>query len=156
MPPLHTFTLRFACAAALAGAAGCASVVIGETQSVTFETVDQAGAAVAGAECTLTNDRGSWPVKTPGFAVVPRSPQDLHVKCEAANHPPGEVRAVSRVNSPMFLNAFLGAAAATGYVAVAAAVIDYWKGAAYDYPKTIRVVLGASGVADPLEQHLPR
>jgi hypothetical protein len=31
-------------------------------------------------------------------------------------------------------------------------VIDYWHGAAYDYPKTIRVVLGESRVADPLEQ----
>jgi hypothetical protein len=148
MPPLHTFALRFACAAALAGAAGCASVVIGDTQSVTLETVDAAGAAVAGAECTLTNDRGSWPVKTPGFAVVPRSPQDLQVRCEAANHPAGEVRALSRVNSPMFFNAFLG----NVYAAVAGAVIDYWHGAAYDYPKTIRVVLGESRVADPLEQ----
>jgi hypothetical protein len=144
--------LRLACAAALAGAAGCASVVIDETQSVTLETVDAAGAAVAGAECTLSNDRGSWPVKTPGFAVVPRSPKDLNVRCEAAGHPPGDVRAVSRVNSPMFFNAFLGAAASTGYVAVAAAAIDYWRGNAFDYPKTIRVVLGASGVADPLEQ----
>jgi hypothetical protein len=91
-------------------------------------------------------------VKTPGFAVVPRSPQDLHVRCEAANHPVGEVRAVSRVNSPMFFNAFLGAAASTGYVAVAAAAIDYWRGNAYDYPKTIRVVLGESRVADPLDE----
>ena len=147
----RTQLLRFASAAALAGAAGCASVVIGDTQSVTLETVDAAGAEVAGAECTLSNDRGSWPVKTPGFAVVPRSPQDLNVRCEAANHPPGEVRAVSRVNSPMFFNAFLGAAASSAAAAVAAAVVDYWKGAAYDYPKTIRVVLGASGVADPLE-----
>ena len=147
-----THLLRFAGSAALAAAAGCASVVIGDTQSVTLETVDAAGAEVAGAECTLTNEHGSWPVKTPGFAVVPRSPKDLHVHCEAANHPAGEVRAVSRVNSPMFLNSFLGVAASTGFVAVAAAAIDYWKGAAYDYPKTIRVVLGASGVADPLEQ----
>lgn len=157
MPPLFACVLRFASVVALAGAAGCASVVIGETQSVTLETVDQAGAAVAGAECTLRNDRGSWPVKTPGFAVVPRSPQDLHVRCEAADHPAGEVRAVSRVNSPMFLNAFLGVAAATAFVAVGAAVIDYWHGAAYDYPEIIRVVLGESRVADPLEElRLPR
>lgn len=140
-----------ACAAALAATAGCASVVIEETQSVTLETVDAAGAAVPGAECTLSNDRGSWPVKTPGFVVLPRSVKDLNVHCEAAGHPPGDVRAVSRVNSPMFMNAFLGVAASTGYAAVAAAAIDYWRGNAFDYPKTIRVVLGASRVADPLE-----
>lgn len=147
---------RLACAAALVVTAGCASVVIEETQSVTLETVDAGGAAVAGAECTLSNDRGSWPLKTPGFVVVPRSPKDLNVRCEAAGHPAGEVRAVSRVNSPMFMNAFLGVAASTGYAAVAAAAIDYWRGNAFNYPKTIRVVLGASGVADPLEQEKVR
>jgi hypothetical protein len=143
--------LRSGCALLLAGAAGCASVVIEETQSVTLETVDATGAAIPGAECTLANDRGSWPLKTPGFVVVPRSPKDLQVHCEAAGHPPGEVRAVSRVNSPMFFNAFLGASASTGYAAVAAAAIDYWRGNAFDYPKSIRVVLGESRVADPLE-----
>jgi hypothetical protein len=145
--------LRTSCALLLlVGAAGCASVAIEETQSVTLETVDASGTVVSGAECTLANDRGSWPLRTPGFVVVPRSPKDLQVHCEATGHPPGEVRAVSRVNSPMFLNAFLGVAASTGYVAVAAAAIDYWRGNAFDYPRSIRVVLGESRVADPLEE----
>jgi hypothetical protein len=152
MRSVRAILLQAACALLVAGTTGCASVVLGETQEVTFETVDAAGAAVAGAECTLSNDRGSWPVKTPGFAVIPRSPQDLHVRCEAESHKPGEVRAVSRVNSPMLLNVFLGVAAGVAYPAVAAGAIDYWKGAGYNYPKRIRVVLGESGVADPLDE----
>lgn len=152
MKSVRAILLQAGCALLVAGTAGCASVVIGETQEVTFETVDAAGAAVAGAECTLSNDRGSWPVKTPGFAVIPRSPQDLHVRCEAESHKPGEVRAVSRVNSPMFLNMLLGATTAAGFGVVAGAAIDHWKGAGYNYPKLIRVVLGESGVADPIDE----
>jgi hypothetical protein len=135
-----------------AGAAGCASVVLGDTQEVHFEVVDAAGTAVTGAACAFTSDRGSWPQKSPGLVVVPRSPTDLKVRCEADGHPPGEVRAVSRANAPLFLNLLLGATAAAGYGVVVGGAIDHWKGAGYDYPKAIRVVLGESRVADPLEE----
>jgi hypothetical protein len=136
-----------------AGATGCASVVLGETQEVHFEVVDAAGTAVTGAACTFSNDRGSWPQKSPGFVVVPRSPTDLQVRCEADGHPPGEVRAVSRANVPLFLNLLLAATAGAGYAVVAGGSIDFWKGAGFTYPSAIRVVLGASRVADPVEEN---
>lgn len=44
---------------------GCASIVSGQNQSLSVETV-QAGKPLSGASCKLDNDKGSWSVNTPG------------------------------------------------------------------------------------------
>lgn len=125
---------------ALAGASGCATITGSETQNLSLHAQDNAGAAVQGASCTLRNDKGTWTARPPGFAAVTRSAEDLIVNCEAADNPPGMVRAISRANSGMFGNIIFGGGVG--------ALIDHSKGTAYDYPSMIRVVLGASLVID--------
>ena len=60
--------------------AGCSTAVETPRQLVTVVTRfgDQ---DVAGARCTLTNNRGQWLLVTPGSAMVHRSLGDLMVRC---------------------------------------------------------------------------
>lgn len=127
----------FACAAL---ASGCASITGSEIQNIAIETVDKNGSPVSGADCSLTNNRGSWKVRSPGQAAVNRSAEDLTVRCLAEDQDPGSARAVSRANSGMFGNIIFGGAVG--------AIIDHNKGTAYDYPDLIRVIFGASRVFD--------
>jgi hypothetical protein len=119
---------------------GCATLTGSETQGIALQAVDPAGGAVAGAECALSNDKGRWSVKPPAVAVVTRSPEDLHVQCEAKGVQPGIVKAVSRANAGLFGNIVFGGAVG--------AIIDHSKGTAYDYPPAIRVVFGTVQVLD--------
>lgn len=43
---------------------GCASIVNGHNQSVSVEAKSDAG-AISGANCKLTNNKGTWFVTTP-------------------------------------------------------------------------------------------
>lgn len=126
-----------ACAAL---ASGCATITGTETQSIAVETMDKSGAPVSGADCNLTNNHGSWKVKSPGHATVNRSAEDLTVHCQAEDQDPGMARAVSRANAGMFGNIIFGGGIG--------AIIDHNKGTAYDYPELIRVVFGTTRVFD--------
>jgi hypothetical protein len=48
---------------------GCASTASGKNQSVSVVTVYD-GEQINEASCTLTNDSGTWYVKTPGSAFI--------------------------------------------------------------------------------------
>ena len=126
--------------AALGIASGCATITGSETQNISVQALDPSGAAVAGADCKLSNDKGSWRAKPPAIAVVNRSAEDLIVQCEADQQKPGVVRAVSRVNAGMFGNIIFGGGIG--------AIIDHSKGTAYDYPSMLRVLFGATQVVD--------
>jgi hypothetical protein len=128
-----------ACAAL---ASGCATITGSESQNISVETSDNSG-PVAGAECRLTNNNGSWTVKTPGVANVRRSGEDLLVRCESEDREPGTAKVVSRVNAALFGNVIFGGAIG--------AVIDHTRGTAYDYPTLVRVVFGASRVIEAEE-----
>lgn len=119
---------------------GCASITGSEIQTIAIETVDKSGSAVSGADCNLTNDRGSWKLKSPGHAAINRSSEDLNVRCQAEDHDPGMAKAISRANGGMFGNIIFGGGIG--------AIIDHNKGTAYDYPEFIRVVFGANRVFD--------
>ena len=54
---------------------GCASIVNGQNQSVSVEARNETG-AVAGVNCKLSNNKGTWFVTTPGSTTVQRSYQD--------------------------------------------------------------------------------
>jgi hypothetical protein len=127
----------------IAAVSGCASITGSELQSISVQALDQAGAPVAGSECRLSNDKGNWSVKPPTVAVVNRSAEDLHVRCEAEGQEPGMARAISRANAGMFGNIIFGGGVG--------ALIDHSKGTAYDYPSAIRVVFGTAQVID--KQH---
>ena len=136
--------IRILAAALVALAAGltsgCATITGAETQNISLQALDSSGAAIAEAECKLTNDKGNWKAKPPTIAVVTRSAEDLMVQCDAEGQQPGTLRAISRANSGMFGNIIFGGGIG--------AIIDHNKGTAYDYPSLLRVIFGSSQVID--------
>ena len=124
----------------LALSTGCATITGSESQSIMVATVDEAGGTVAGAECKLTNNNGSWNLKSPGTASVRKSHDDLLVRCEIEERPTGTARVVSKMNAGMVGNVIFG-----GAIGVA---IDHTRGTAYDYPTQVRIVFGRNRVVE--------
>ena len=114
----------------------CASIVSGTNQSVSVETQATGGETLAGANCKLTNNKGTWYVTTPGSTVVNRSYEDLAVLCEKESHAPGMVSAKSSTKGMAFGNLLFGGVIGAG--------VDISTGAAYDYPALIKVRMGRS------------
>jgi hypothetical protein len=134
---------RIALAAVAGGmllVAGCATITGSDTQAVMVATQEGSGEAVAGAECRLSNNNGAWTIKSPGAAQVRKSADDLLVRCDMEDRPPGTARVVSRMNAAMVGNVIFG-----GAVGV---LIDHTRGTAYDYPQQVRIVFGRNRVVD--------
>lgn len=131
-------TIRFA--ASLAGLAvaaqltGCASIVGGTNQPVSVETHAPDGTQVAGANCKLSNNKGTWFVTTPGSATVHRSFEDLSVLCEKDKAASGMMMVKSSTKPMAFGNIIFGGVIGVG--------VDVATGAAYDYPTLIKVPMG--------------
>jgi hypothetical protein len=119
--------------AAAAMSTGCASIVTGQNQSLSVETRNSTS-AVVGANCKLTNDKGTWFVITPGSVSVHRSYGDLAVQCEKEGVEPGILTAKSTTKGMAFGNIIFGGLIGAG--------VDAATGAAYDYPSMITVVMG--------------
>lgn len=134
--------------AALAGAClltgGCASIVSGHNQSLSITSRDPAkGVDVAGAKCSLVNDKGTWYATTPGTVTVRRSFNELAVNCNADGLAPGIAMVKSSTKPMAFGNIIFGGVIGAG--------VDVATGAAYDYPEVIIVTMGQTGgVATPL------
>ncbi len=129
--------------AVLAGAClltgGCASIVSGQNQSISVTSRDPAkGVDVAGAKCSLVNDKGTWYATTPGTVTVRRSFNELAVNCSADGVAPGIAMVKSSTKAMAFGNILFG-----GFIG---AGVDMSTGAAYDYPEIIIVTMGQSGV----------
>lgn len=123
-------------AAATAGmllTTGCASVVNGNTQSVSVTTQNKGG-DVSGAQCSLTNDKGVWYLTTPGSVGVHRSYGDMLVSCKLAGVPDGTAAVASSTTGAVFGNILLGGVIGAG--------VDMATGAAYNYPNVIPVEMG--------------
>jgi len=114
---------------------GCASIVSGQNQSLSVETAGASG-NVSGAQCRLSNNKGTWFVKTPGTSVVQRSFEDLSIKCEHEGHEPGLTSVKSTTKGMAFGNILFGGLIGAG--------VDMSTGAAYDYPNLITVKLGTA------------
>jgi hypothetical protein len=136
--------------------AGCASVSGGNVQKMYVQAQSQNGAAVTGADCTLTNDKGTWRLTAPGDTSIVRSNKRMEVKCDKSPLPQGVVSVESATRGAMYGNIILGG--------VVGAVIDHNSGAAYEYPEMIKVIMGrmvsmdvpkqpVSGTRDP---NIPR
>jgi hypothetical protein len=126
------FRLLLLCLTALLGA--CASVAGGNVQKIYVQTLAQDGAMVNGADCALSNDKGTWRLKSPGDTSVVRSNKPMEVKCEKAPLPQGVLSVESGTRGAMFGNIILGG--------VVGAVIDHNSGAGYEYPEIVKVVMG--------------
>lgn len=105
---------------------GCSTIVSGTHQTVSVDTVP-----VEGADCTLTNNKGVWKVKTPGTVIVHRSYDDMVVDCLKKYHDRSHIVVKSKTKGMVFGNLLFG-----GLIGGA---VDAGNGAAYDYPSQIVV-----------------
>lgn len=126
------FRLMALCACVFA--TGCASVAGGNVQKIYVQAQNKDGSEVSGADCQLSNDKGTWRLRAPGDSSVVRSNRPIEVKCDKAPLPQGVVSVESGTRAAMFGNILIGG--------VVGAVIDHSSGAAYEYPEQIRVVMG--------------
>lgn len=115
---------------------GCASIVSGQNQSVSVTTLNK-GDALAGAKCSLANDKGTWYTATPGSVVVRRSFNDLTVNCAFDGMVDGIAMVKSATKGMAFGNILFG-----GFIG---AGVDMSTGAAYDYPAIVQVNMGQTG-----------
>ena len=124
---------------------GCASIVSGTNQSLSITSASASGADVAGAKCSLVNDKGSWYATTPGSVTVHRSYGDLSVTCTHEAHNDGTATIKSTTKGMAAGNILFGGLVGVG--------VDVASGAAYDYPDLIRVTMGppvAAGAMQPV------
>jgi hypothetical protein len=127
-------TIRLLALLGCALGAGCASVSGGNTQKMYVQAQAQDGTPVAGADCSLSNDKGTWRIQSPGDTSITRSNKRMEVKCDKSPLPQGVVSVESATRGAMFGNLIVGG--------VVGAVIDHSSGAAYEYPEMIKVVMG--------------
>lgn len=113
---------------------GCATVTGGTTQNVSVKTQKDA-ADVAGADCVLSNSRGSWTVTTPGKVSVHRAQDDLNIRCSKD----GERDITTAVKSKTRTGTIVGNVVLLGVGALVLDGVDKANGSAYAYPETITV-----------------
>lgn len=112
---------------------GCASITGSKNQPLSVQAV-HTGKSLEGADCTLTNDKGTWFAKTPGSVVVQKSGQDLVIRCEKDGVPAGSTTVASSANAGAWGNILFG-----GIIGYA---VDAGTGAAFDYPSSLSVQMG--------------
>jgi hypothetical protein len=115
---------------------GCASIVSGQNQSVSVETRTKQGQSLLGANCKLTNNKGTWFVTSPGSVTVRRSYEDMLINCDKEGQEPGIASAKSSTKAMAFGNILFGGGIGAG--------VDIATGAAYDYPTLFTVVMGSN------------
>lgn len=123
---------------AIMGLGGCASIVDGSSQSLSVKTTSGA-TDVAGSQCSLTNNKGTWYITTPGSVTVHRSYDALNVKCDHKGYISNTVSTESATKGMAFGNILFGGIIGAG--------VDMSTGAAYDYPNPIIVPLTPGKVA---------
>ncbi|WP_298282478.1 hypothetical protein [Acidocella sp.] len=121
--------------AALLPLANCASIVDGQTQALSVQTTTD-GNQISGAQCSLTNNKGTWFVNTPGTVSVHRAYDAMNVKCTKDGYDPGIETVQSSTKGMAFGNVLFGGVIGAG--------VDMSTGAAYDYPELITVPLTAA------------
>ena len=114
-------------------AVGCASITGSKNQPVSVQAHHN-GNQIQDASCTLTNDKGTWFVKTPGSTTIQKSGQDLVVTCNKEGVPAGSASVVSSANGGVWGNILFG-----GLIGYA---VDASTGAAFDYPTSMSVQMG--------------
>ena len=106
----------------------CASTMSGSSQNITVTS------NVQGATCTLSNDKGTWSLSTPGSAVVTSSRVNLALTCAKEGYVNGVASLPSKHKDSATLgNVLLGGG--IGYI------IDRKSGAAFIYPQQVTVDL---------------
>jgi hypothetical protein len=112
---------------------GCASITGGTSQTVSLQTKQDA-TEVAGADCELKNEKGTYHVTTPGKVTVHRAYGDLQVTCSKAGQPDAVATVQSSTKGATYGNIILGGGIGAG--------VDMATGAAYAYPDLITMLFG--------------
>lgn len=123
----HGGRLLSACAAIIM--TGCASITGTKLQPVSVTTACN-GDQLAGAFCTLTNDKGQWFVKTPGSVTISKSYSDLSAECKT-----GQIQGAATFQSKNE-GAVWGNILAGGIIGYA---VDANSGAGFSYPPTLAI-----------------
>lgn len=108
---------------------GCASITSTKLQPVAVTTACD-GDDAAGAVCTLTNDKGSWFVKTPGTVTINKSYGDVSVDCKL-DESRGAATYQSKNEGAVWGNIIAGGG--IGYI------IDANTGAGFSYPPSMAI-----------------
>lgn len=119
---------------------GCASIVNGTNQPLSVET-RMKGTSLAGANCRLVNDKGTWFVTTPGSVTVHRSYADLNVQCDKDGIQPGISAIKSSTKGMAYGNILFGGVIGAG--------VDMANGAAYDYPALLQIEMAETTIIAP-------
>ena len=106
------------------GLSGCASAFDGSLESVTVQTTSDAK-PLAGAECTLSDHKGTWIVTTPGSVTVHRGSEPLQVTCIKDGYALATDPQASSTN--------------VGSILLQGAIISTVSGSAWSYPQMIMV-----------------
>lgn len=122
---------------------GCATLTGGTTQTVSMKTQKDA-VDIAGADCVLSNSKGTYKVTTPGKVTVHRAKDDLSVSCTRE----GEAPALTSVKSSNRGGAMAANIVMFGIGAVVTHGIDKATGGAYAYPDDITVAFGKNAASE--------
>lgn len=132
--------------AALILVSGCSTITQSETQRLSV-TATHEGTPLKDADCSLTNDKGTWTAKAPGQVDVRKSGENLNVVCKKEGFVDGLLTAISRAAGSMFGNIIFGGGIG--------ALIDHSKGTGYDYPNNLPVEMGRSVIVDKKQETQP-
>lgn len=113
---------------------GCASVTGSSTQQIYVQVTGTGGEAVQNADCSLSNDKGSWTLRAPEAVSVHRSNVAMLIRCQSAGASAGSATVESMTRAAMFGNIILGGVLGAG--------IDHYSGSAYEYPGVANITLG--------------
>jgi hypothetical protein len=107
---------------------GCASIVSGTTQDISVITIP-----TGGANCMLTNSKGSWYInKTPGSVYIHRAYGKMHITCHKSGCPIVSRNVESKTKGIVAGNVAFGL-----FGGVIGGGVDVADGAAYTYPQQI-------------------
>ncbi len=111
-------------------ATGCASITSGKIQPVSVITTCD-GEQLAGANCTLANEKGSWFVKTPGSVSINKAYSDMTISCSKGKETSGVATFKSSNEGAVWGNILAG-----GIIGYA---VDAGSGAGFSYPPTMTI-----------------
>jgi len=117
---------------------GCASVMLGSFQDVSFET--KCGDKKVKAECQIKNEMGSWFVKTPGTINLHKGYDELELTCKGDDFEAHKVSISSSGNVTLLGNALVGGGLG--------AIVDLETKAGFEYPTKIIFVVKSCEASD--------
>ena len=142
------FFRAFLAVAAVLGVSGCATVTGEATQAITIQTVDANGKPVDGMKCRIVNGSAEYMGDTPLFGLrVRKSPTPLVAECQRGGYPMTRALIISRADLASGSTAQLLLPGGSSML-----IIDHISGFMYQYPRWIRVQVGADMIFDRADE----